>query len=143
MARGAWCPAMGVSVGSPGCRTSAGGSAGPKNVGVEWCHFQFPYYIYTRERRACQALTFGRSTYRYESVAAEQAALRMRIRGLASARVSYGYRRIHVLLKREGWQVNHKRVYRLYCWRGSGCGPRDPGATYPVGGESRPLASRC
>ena len=46
------------------------------------------------ERRACRVLTFGRSTCRYESVAAEQAALRMRIRDLAASRVSYGYRRI-------------------------------------------------
>ena len=38
----------------------------------------------------------------------------MRLRELAAARVRYGYRRLHVLLGREGWQVNHKRVYRLY-----------------------------
>lgn len=38
----------------------------------------------------------------------------MRIRDLAAARVRYGYRRLHVLLQREGWSVNHKRVYRLY-----------------------------
>ncbi len=38
----------------------------------------------------------------------------MRIRDLAQARVSYGYRRLHVLLQREGWGVNHKRVYGLY-----------------------------
>ena len=44
------CPAMGISVGSPGCRTSVGRSAGPKNVGVEWCHFSFPINIYTRVR---------------------------------------------------------------------------------------------
>ena len=62
----------------------------------------------------CEVLTLGRSTCRYESVAAEQAALRMRIRDLAASRVSYGYRRIHVLLRREGWKANHKRVYRLY-----------------------------
>ena len=37
-------------VGTAGCRTTTGRSAGPKNVGVEWCHFQFPYYIYTRVR---------------------------------------------------------------------------------------------
>jgi putative transposase len=47
-------------------------------------------------------------------VADEQAALRIRLRDLARARVSYGYRRLHVLLQREGWRVNHKRVYRLY-----------------------------
>ncbi len=38
----------------------------------------------------------------------------MRIKEIASARVRYGYRRIHVLLLREGWEINHKRVYRLY-----------------------------
>jgi putative transposase len=38
----------------------------------------------------------------------------MRLRELAAARVRYGYRRLHVLLQREGWRVNHKRVYRLY-----------------------------
>lgn len=38
----------------------------------------------------------------------------MRIRDLAAARVRYGYRRLHILLQREGWLVNHKRVYRLY-----------------------------
>ena len=95
------------------------------------------------ERRACQALTFGRSTYRYESVAAEQAALRMRIRGLASVRVSYGYRRIHVLLKREGWQVNHKRVYRLYCLEGLRMRPKRPRRHVSSRRrEIRPLASR-
>ena len=38
----------------------------------------------------------------------------MRLRDLAVVRVRYGYRRLHVLLQREGWRVNHKRVYRLY-----------------------------
>ena len=42
----------------------------------------------------------------------------MRLKDLAQARVSYGYRRLHVLLEREGWAVNHKRVYRLYCQEG-------------------------
>ncbi len=37
-----------------------------------------------------------------------------RIKEIAATRVRYGYRRIHVLLCREGWQVNHKRVYRHY-----------------------------
>ena len=38
----------------------------------------------------------------------------MRIKDIAQVRVSYGYRRIHIMLLREGWQVNHKLVYRLY-----------------------------
>ena len=59
-------------------------------------------------------LTFQRSSQRHENVADGQAVLRMRIRDLAAARVSYGYRRLHVLSRREGWHVNHKRVYRLY-----------------------------
>jgi putative transposase len=42
----------------------------------------------------------------------------MRIRDIASARVCCGFRRVHVLLGREGWRVNHKRVYRPYCIEG-------------------------
>ena len=59
-----------------------------------------------------------RSSYRYQSTAKDQSALKLRIRDLAAARVRYGYRRLHVLLSREGWQVNHKRVYRLYRLQG-------------------------
>jgi putative transposase len=59
-------------------------------------------------------LQVPRSTLRYRSQAQDQTPLRMRLRELAAARVRYGYRRLHVLLQREGWRVNHKRVYRLY-----------------------------
>jgi putative transposase len=38
----------------------------------------------------------------------------MRIKEIANTRVHYGYRRVHVMLRREGWQDNVKRVYRLY-----------------------------
>ena len=44
----------------------------------------------------------------------EQEVLRKRIREMAATRVRYGYKRIHVLLRREGWKINHKRVHRLY-----------------------------
>jgi putative transposase len=40
--------------------------------------------------------------------------LRVRLHDLASVRVRYGYRRLHILLRREGWEINHKRTYRLY-----------------------------
>ena len=66
------------------------------------------------QRRACDTLTFPRSTVRYQSVADPQIPLRLRLRDLATSRVGYGYRRLHILLCREGWKVNHKRVYRLY-----------------------------
>ncbi len=65
-------------------------------------------------RRACQVVELGRSTNYYTSRADPQTALRVRLRDLAEARVQYGYRRLHVLLRREGWHVNAKRVYRLY-----------------------------
>ena len=65
-------------------------------------------------RRACRALPVDRSTYHYRSRRAGQAQLSKRIKEIAETRVRYGYRRIHVLLRREGWRVNTKRVYRLY-----------------------------
>jgi putative transposase len=66
------------------------------------------------QRRVCRLLHCSTSVYRYKSKKDEQAALRMRIREIAMTRASYGYRRIYVMLQREGWKVNHKRVYRLY-----------------------------
>ncbi len=44
--------------------------------------------------------------------------MRNRIKEIAATRIRYGYQRIHVLLKREGWQVNHKKVHRIYCEEG-------------------------
>lgn len=66
------------------------------------------------ERRCCRVLRLNRSIYRRRPRRDEQAFLRMRIKEIAAVRVRYGYRRIHVLLKREGWGINVKRVYRLY-----------------------------
>ena len=68
----------------------------------------------TSERRACRVLGVQRSIIRYRGRKDPQLALRMRLRDLAGARVRWGYRKLHVLLGREGWKVNHKRVYRLY-----------------------------
>jgi putative transposase len=59
-----------------------------------------------------------RSVYYYQSVARDSQVLSHRIREITQTRVHYGYRRVHVLLKREGFKDNHKRVYRLYRQQG-------------------------
>ena len=70
------------------------------------------------ERRACTALGFPRSTQRYQSIRDDRAELRIRLRDLAAVRIRYGYRRLHLLLRRKGYVVNQKLVYRLYCEEG-------------------------
>ena len=64
--------------------------------------------------RACRLAQFSRAAWYRPSIAKDQTALRMRIRELAHARPRFGFWRIWVLLRREGWKVNHKRVRRLY-----------------------------
>jgi len=66
------------------------------------------------EKRACELIGITRWINRYQSRRDPQTGLRMRLRELAGSRVRYGYRRLTVLLRREGWTVNTKRVYRLY-----------------------------
>jgi putative transposase len=66
------------------------------------------------ERHAARLVPMCRSSLRYVSVKDPEEALRMRLRELAAARVRFGYRRLTVLLKRDGWDVNAKRIYRLY-----------------------------
>ena len=66
------------------------------------------------ERRACRLAGMARSSCRYAARRQEPAGLRDRLRDLAQERRRFGYRRLTVLLRREGWPVNHKRVYRLY-----------------------------
>lgn len=70
------------------------------------------------ERRAGQVLSLSNSSLRYRSRRASEGELRQRLRELAHERPRYGYQRLWVLLRREGWPVNHKRVYRLYCEEG-------------------------
>ncbi|NKK82628.1 IS3 family transposase [Rhizobium leguminosarum] len=66
------------------------------------------------ERRACKALGFCRMTVRYETRRDNDHELRERMKALAHERRRFGYRRIYVLLRREGHLVNHKRLFRLY-----------------------------
>jgi len=78
------------------------------------------------ERRACAVVEFPRSTHRYLSVADRHEELRIRLHDLANARPNWGYRRLGLLLRREGWQANHKQVYRLYREEGLGLRRRRP-----------------
>ena len=66
------------------------------------------------QRWACQVVGCCRMTIRYASVRPDDAVLRDRMKAIAHERRRFGYRRIHVLLKREGVSVNHKRLFRLY-----------------------------
>jgi putative transposase len=54
------------------------------------------------------------SSYHYKSRRREQAGIEARIREICETRVRYGYRRVHVLLRREGWDINMKRMHRIY-----------------------------
>ena len=65
-------------------------------------------------RRACALSQFSRAAWYRPSRARDQTALRRRIREIAMSRPRFGYLRIHVLLRREGWAVNRKRIHRLY-----------------------------
>lgn len=70
------------------------------------------------QRRTAGLIPVNRATLRYEHNRDPQDALRVRLRELAGSRVRYGYRRLTVMLKREGWEVNAKRIYRLYTEEG-------------------------
>ena len=65
-------------------------------------------------RRACRVLRFDAKSYRYRSRRPGQAILEKRMKEICETRVRYGYRRGHVLLRREGWAVNVKRTRRMY-----------------------------
>ena len=96
------------------------------------------------ERRACRVLGFSRTTYRYRSRLNPRAELRVRLRDLATSRVHYGYQRLWVLLRREGWLVNKKLVYRLYCEEGLGIRRRKPRRRKSVQvREARSIAQRA
>ena len=65
-------------------------------------------------RKALRALSWAPSSHYYRSKRSDRTVLRRRMRELAAARPRYGYRRIHILLRREGWTLNLKTTYRLY-----------------------------
>jgi putative transposase len=77
---------------------------------ARWIHEVFQVSIV----RACGLAGFSRAAWYKRSTAKDQTALRLRLRELAHARPRFGHQRLHVLLRREGWLVNRKRVRRLY-----------------------------
>ena len=96
------------------------------------------------QRRACQALGFPRSSHRYQSIRDERAELRLRLRDLATSRPRYGYRRLFVLLQREGWSVGHTLIYRIYTEEGLGIRRRKPRRRRSCQvREARPLAGQA
>ena len=66
------------------------------------------------ERHACDVTGFARSSQRYQARRRSYAELSTRLAALAGDRPRFGYRRLHILLDREGFKANHKLVYRLY-----------------------------
>jgi putative transposase len=65
-------------------------------------------------RRACELAGMGRSSYRYQARSRDDGPFQERLRDWAVARRRFGYRRLTVMLRREDWAVNPKRVYRRY-----------------------------
>lgn len=90
------------------------------------------------ERRACQLVGLSRTVLHYESKAcSENEQLKSRLVELAGERRRFGYRRLHALIRREGVQANHKRIYRLY--RAAGLAVRRRRKRHGVAIERNPL----
>lgn len=68
--------------------------------------------------RVCKLIMLHRSLWYYKPSGRDDTVIRMRMREIALTRVRYGCRRISILLRREGWRDNHKRIHRLYCLEG-------------------------
>jgi putative transposase len=66
------------------------------------------------QRRACAVIQLDPKSYRYKSRRPDQAAFEQRIKDICETRVRFGYRRVHVTLRREGWIINHKKTRRIY-----------------------------
>lgn len=66
------------------------------------------------QRRACHILDVDRSSVRYKSMRSNDTELREAMKKVSAERRRFGYRRIHVMLQRQGWHINHKKLRRLY-----------------------------
>src|SRR5580692_1906816 len=83
-----------------------------------WRRYQVVKYLHcshpVSERRACSETQLNRGTFRYRCHKDARTALRMRIREIVQTRVRYGYRKVRVLLNREGWNMGKYLVERIY-----------------------------
>jgi putative transposase len=106
-------------------------------------HLQLAHQM--SERRAVRVIDADRASGRHRSTKPDNRPLRERLRALAQER-RFGYRRLHVLLRREGHTVNRKRVQRLYCEeklmvrRRGGC-KRALGGRRPIGPALLPTSA--
>ncbi|MCP8713044.1 transposase [Streptomyces sp. AC04842] len=91
--------------------------------------------------RACGLVGISRSLFAYESKRTGDVALTERMKEMAALKRRYGYRRIHILLRREGWQTNHKRVWRLYSQAGLSVRKRRRKRIAPAERVVRPVAT--
>ncbi len=66
------------------------------------------------QRRACALVGIDPRVYRRQTTRLEDRELRERLRELSGERRRFGYRRLHILLRREGWALNRKKLYRIY-----------------------------
>jgi HTH-like domain len=66
------------------------------------------------QRRACALIGIAPKTYRYVTSRGDDSEFRERLRRLAAERRRFGYRRLHILLRREGLELNHKKLLRIY-----------------------------
>jgi putative transposase len=98
---------------------------------VDWAMKEKGY----SQRRSCRLAGIDPRVYRYKTVRADDSALRRRLRELSCERRRFGYRRLHILLKREGVEINRKKLYRIY---------REEGLTVRKrGGRKRALGTRA
>ena len=86
------------------------------------------------QRRACGLIGMEPKTYRYASTRLDDAGVRARLRALAAERRRFGYRRVRILLRRDGMPLNPKRLFRLY---------REKKVTVRRGGRKRALGTRA
>jgi len=122
-------------------RVDVAGDAGKKLVtpglrrsAVTWAMNEKGY----SQRRACKLVGIEPKTCRYVSRRPDDGAVRARLRALAGERRRFGYRRLHILLARDGMKLNHKRLFRIY--REERLGVRKRGGRKRALGTRSPMA---